>query len=44
MTLTAELSLVADGLPTELPPLQVRAGPRCVGAAGEERPHVGLWQ
>lgn len=42
MTPRAELSLAADGLPMELPLLQVRTGPRCVGAAVEERPHEGL--
>lgn len=44
MTSRAELSLAADGLPMELPLLQVRTSPRCVGAAAEERPHVGLCQ
>lgn len=44
MTPRAELSLAADGLPMELPLLQVRTGPRCVGAAAEERPRVGLCQ
>lgn len=44
MTPRAELILAADGLPMELPLLQGRTGPRCVGAAAEERPHVGLWQ
>lgn len=38
MTLRAELSLAADGLPMELPLLQVQTGPHCVGAAEEKTP------